>query len=183
MVDPVKTLTRPEQQADVAAFFAEHDIPQAAKTLQQVLERQRVNVSLRERGPDADRPLRSVRSIADPRVEVFAVEPSAAQLVVRAKYDGDHALSVGTRTALVSVREGAGAAVVDRLDADTAHPVAIDGRQATTLRTLPAPPGRFLSRSPPCPTSTSAKPASGGRPAAPVGRCSQRPSGRVPMPR
>jgi puromycin-sensitive aminopeptidase len=49
MVDPVKTLTRPEQQADVAAFFAEHDIPQAAKTLQQVLERQRVNVSLRER--------------------------------------------------------------------------------------------------------------------------------------
>ena len=49
MVDPVKTLTRPEQQADVAAFFAEHDIPQAAKTLQQVLERQRVNVSLCER--------------------------------------------------------------------------------------------------------------------------------------
>jgi puromycin-sensitive aminopeptidase len=49
MVDPVKTLTRPEQQADVAGFFAEHDIPQAAKTLQQVLERQRVNVSLRQR--------------------------------------------------------------------------------------------------------------------------------------
>ncbi len=49
MVDPVKTLTRPEQQADVAGFFAEHGIPQAAKTLQQVLERQRVNVSLRER--------------------------------------------------------------------------------------------------------------------------------------
>jgi aminopeptidase N len=49
MVDPVKTLTRPEQQADVAGFFAEHDIPQAAKTLQQVLERQRVNVALRTR--------------------------------------------------------------------------------------------------------------------------------------
>jgi puromycin-sensitive aminopeptidase len=49
MVDPVKTLLRPEQQADVAAFFAEHEIPQAAKTLQQVLERQRVNVALRER--------------------------------------------------------------------------------------------------------------------------------------
>jgi puromycin-sensitive aminopeptidase len=49
MIDPVKTLTRPEQQADVAAFFAEHDIPQASKTLQQVLERQRVNVALRER--------------------------------------------------------------------------------------------------------------------------------------
>ena len=49
MVDPVKTLTRPEQQADVAGFFAEHAIPQAAKTLQQVLERQRVNVALRDR--------------------------------------------------------------------------------------------------------------------------------------
>ena len=49
MVDPVKTLTRPEQEADVAGFFAEHDIPQAAKTLQQVLERQRVNVALRSR--------------------------------------------------------------------------------------------------------------------------------------
>ncbi len=49
MVDPVKTLTRPEQEADVAGFFAEHDIPQAAKTLQQVLERQRVNVALRGR--------------------------------------------------------------------------------------------------------------------------------------
>jgi hypothetical protein len=49
MVDTVKFLCRPEQQADVAAFFREHDIPQAAKTLQQVLERQLVNVGLRER--------------------------------------------------------------------------------------------------------------------------------------
>ncbi len=49
MVDTVKTLTKPEEQADVAAFFAEHPIPQAAKTLDQVLERQRVNVALRER--------------------------------------------------------------------------------------------------------------------------------------
>ena len=30
-------------------FFAEHPIPQAAKTLDQVLERQRVNAALRER--------------------------------------------------------------------------------------------------------------------------------------
>jgi puromycin-sensitive aminopeptidase len=52
MVDPVKLLCRPEQQADVAAFFREHDIPQAAKTLEQILERQIVNVALREReGP------------------------------------------------------------------------------------------------------------------------------------
>jgi len=49
MIDPVKLLNRPEQEADVQGFFAEHDIPQAAKTLQQVLERQRVNVALRTR--------------------------------------------------------------------------------------------------------------------------------------
>ncbi|HWC68277.1 MAG TPA: M1 family metallopeptidase [Acidimicrobiales bacterium] len=49
MVDPVRFLCRPEQQADVAAFFREHEIPQAAKTLQQVLERQAVNVGMRER--------------------------------------------------------------------------------------------------------------------------------------
>ena len=49
MVDGVKTLTRPEEQADVAAFFSEHSIPQAAKSLEQILERQQVNVALRER--------------------------------------------------------------------------------------------------------------------------------------
>ena len=49
MVDGVKLLNRPEQEADVQGFFAEHDIPQSAKTLQQVLERQRVNVALRAR--------------------------------------------------------------------------------------------------------------------------------------
>jgi len=40
----------------VAGFFAEHGIPQAAKTLEQVLERQRVNVALRARatGPLED---------------------------------------------------------------------------------------------------------------------------------
>lgn len=52
MVDPVKLLNRPEQEADVQGFFSEHDIPQAAKTLQQVLERQRVNVALRTRESD-----------------------------------------------------------------------------------------------------------------------------------
>jgi puromycin-sensitive aminopeptidase len=49
MVDGVKTLTRPEEQADVAAFFSEHSIPQAAKSLEQILERQQVNVALRDR--------------------------------------------------------------------------------------------------------------------------------------
>ena len=49
MVDGVKMLTLPEQRADVVAFFGEHDIPQATKTLAQVLERQGINVALRRR--------------------------------------------------------------------------------------------------------------------------------------
>lgn len=49
MVDPVKLLNTPELEADVQGFFAEHPIPQAAATLAQVLERQRVNVALRAR--------------------------------------------------------------------------------------------------------------------------------------
>ena len=49
MVDPVKLLNRPEVVADVQGFFAEHPIPQATKTLDQILERQRVNAALRER--------------------------------------------------------------------------------------------------------------------------------------
>jgi puromycin-sensitive aminopeptidase len=49
MIDPVKLLNVAEVVADVQTFFAEHPIPQAAKTLSQVLERQRVNAALRER--------------------------------------------------------------------------------------------------------------------------------------
>jgi puromycin-sensitive aminopeptidase len=49
MIDPVKLLTRPEVAADVESFFAEHPIPQAVKTLEQVLERQRVNVAVQTR--------------------------------------------------------------------------------------------------------------------------------------
>jgi puromycin-sensitive aminopeptidase len=49
MVDPVKLLNRPDEVADVQSFFSEHEIPQSAKTLDQVLERQRVNAALRER--------------------------------------------------------------------------------------------------------------------------------------
>ena len=52
MVDSVKVLTEPEVVADVQAFFAEHPIEQAAKTLDQILERQRVNVALRAREHD-----------------------------------------------------------------------------------------------------------------------------------
>jgi len=49
MIDPVKLLTEPTVVADVQSFFSEHPIPQAAKTLDQVLERQRTNAALAER--------------------------------------------------------------------------------------------------------------------------------------
>jgi len=52
MVDSVKMLMSDSAEADVQAFFGEHDIPQAVLTLRQVLERQRVNVSLRRREAD-----------------------------------------------------------------------------------------------------------------------------------
>ena len=49
MVDTVTLLTEPAVVADVQGFFAEHPIPQAAKTLDQILERQRVNAATRLR--------------------------------------------------------------------------------------------------------------------------------------
>jgi puromycin-sensitive aminopeptidase len=52
MVDPVKLLNGPADVADVAGFFSEHPIPQGAKTLSQILERQRVNAALRSREAD-----------------------------------------------------------------------------------------------------------------------------------
>ena len=52
MIGSVTMLTTPEVVADVQSFFAEHPIPQAAKTLEQLLERQRVNSELRIREAD-----------------------------------------------------------------------------------------------------------------------------------
>jgi puromycin-sensitive aminopeptidase len=49
MVESVKTLTEPGLVAEAADFFAEHPIPQGAATLSQILERQRVNASARQR--------------------------------------------------------------------------------------------------------------------------------------
>ena len=49
MVDTVKLLNTEESRADVVAFFSENGIPQAGKVLDQVLERQGVNVELRSR--------------------------------------------------------------------------------------------------------------------------------------
>jgi puromycin-sensitive aminopeptidase len=49
LADGVRFLATPEHEADVQAFFDEHDIPQARKMLKQVLERQRINVAFRRR--------------------------------------------------------------------------------------------------------------------------------------
>ena len=49
MIDSVKLLTAPEVVADVQSFFAAHPIEQAAKTLEQILESQRVNAAFRDR--------------------------------------------------------------------------------------------------------------------------------------
>jgi puromycin-sensitive aminopeptidase len=49
LADGVRFLSTPEREADVQAFFDEHDIPQARKMLKQVLERQRINVAFRRR--------------------------------------------------------------------------------------------------------------------------------------
>jgi puromycin-sensitive aminopeptidase len=55
MIETVKTLDRPTDVADVQSFFSEHPIEQAAKTLEQTLERQRVNGEVRARNEDAVR--------------------------------------------------------------------------------------------------------------------------------
>ena len=49
MVDSVKTLNSDAMRTEMTAFFSEHPIPQAGKVLDQVLERQGVNVELRRR--------------------------------------------------------------------------------------------------------------------------------------
>ncbi len=49
MVEPVRLLDRPTDVADVQSFFSEHPIEQATKTLEQILERQRVNADVRRR--------------------------------------------------------------------------------------------------------------------------------------
>ncbi|CAN5182910.1 M1 family metallopeptidase [soil metagenome] len=49
LVEGVRTFTDPALANDVESFFAEHTVPQGAKTLAQHLERLRVNVALRQR--------------------------------------------------------------------------------------------------------------------------------------
>jgi puromycin-sensitive aminopeptidase len=49
MVDSIKLLSTPELVADTTAFFSQHPIDQASKTLEQLLERQQVNTRFRLR--------------------------------------------------------------------------------------------------------------------------------------
>jgi aminopeptidase N len=49
MVETVRSLDRAQDVVDVQAFFSEHPIPQGQKTLEQILERQRVNADVRAR--------------------------------------------------------------------------------------------------------------------------------------
>jgi puromycin-sensitive aminopeptidase len=49
MADPVKYLNTPDRVRDAQEFFEMNPIPQAAKTLEQILERHRVNARLRSR--------------------------------------------------------------------------------------------------------------------------------------
>jgi puromycin-sensitive aminopeptidase len=49
MVSTITTLNTEALETQVNAFFSEHPIPQATKTLEQALERQKVNVALRSR--------------------------------------------------------------------------------------------------------------------------------------
>jgi puromycin-sensitive aminopeptidase len=49
MVEGIRMLMRPQQASEVSAFFSERGVPQAAKTLQQLIERQQINTTFRER--------------------------------------------------------------------------------------------------------------------------------------
>jgi puromycin-sensitive aminopeptidase len=49
MIDSITFLSTPDLVADTSGFFADHPIEQATKTLEQLLERQRVNMHFRLR--------------------------------------------------------------------------------------------------------------------------------------
>jgi hypothetical protein len=49
MLGGITGLNTPELAADTAAFLAGHPVPQGTRTVEQHLERQRVNVALRQR--------------------------------------------------------------------------------------------------------------------------------------
>lgn len=53
LIEGISALSQPEVAADVAAFFAETEVPSATKAIAQNLERLKANVALRQRETDA----------------------------------------------------------------------------------------------------------------------------------
>jgi predicted phosphodiesterase len=78
-------------------------------------------------------------------VEVFAVEPTAGQLLVRSR-NGAERVHIGDTEVSVELSDGIGAVVADGLTPATTYALRMDGRVAGELRTLPEPPGRYLGR-------------------------------------
>lgn len=77
-------------------------------------------------------------------IEVFAVEPTAAQLVGRGLAPGSHEIEVDGRT--YGLDGPLGAVEVTALRPGTTYAVRLDGRDATALTTLTEPPGRLVAR-------------------------------------
>jgi 3',5'-cyclic AMP phosphodiesterase CpdA len=77
-------------------------------------------------------------------IEVFAVEPTAAQLIGRGLAPGPHEVEVDGRTLPIS--GPVDAVEVTGLTPATTYDVRLDGRRATTLTTLEEPPGRLVGR-------------------------------------
>jgi hypothetical protein len=77
---------------------------------------------------------------------VFAVEDTAVELCWPVLAAGRHRVEVGGRTIEVDGDGNPAAVWIDGLPPDTRVDVVVDGRRATTARTLAAPPGRLLAR-------------------------------------
>jgi predicted phosphodiesterase len=77
-------------------------------------------------------------------LEVFAVEPTAAQLVGRQLAPGDHEVEVDGRT--YGLAGPVSTADVGPFAPGTTYPLRLDGRHAGALTTLAAPPGRPVAR-------------------------------------
>ena len=81
-----------------------------------------------------------------PALEVFALEPGAAQVVVRAP-DGRWTVSVdGRDTAVQVTRRRRRGGHRRRWQPATSYEARLDGRPVATFRTLAEPPGAYLGR-------------------------------------
>jgi predicted phosphodiesterase len=86
-----------------------------------------------------------VRRASAASVGVFALEPTAAQLIVRSP-DGTPRVHVGDAELPLELADGIGAIVADGLAPATVYPLRLDGDVVGEVRTLSEPPGRYLGR-------------------------------------